>query len=305
VAILAVLVHHTMKACGFDGWLMWRGAMGVDIFFAISGLLITSQLLENSNLKHFYIRRAFRILPPAMLYLAVVFALGLIGRTEVMQCLLIHRNYTDGTVFGGHFWSLSLEEQFYLVWPLILVFAGERAPGVAFAVIVCVGAWRGFALSHESLWYIRTELRCDGLLWGCLSAFWLRREIVKPRQWQCIGLMLMAVVIWASPVFLPVMPLFVTLAVLGTVQQPSWQLSRLLESKPLVWIGQRSYGIYLWQQLFIFAPVRMPIVLRLAAAFLWPALLYRFMESPLRDLGRRLARPFGRPKAAAIAEPAV
>lgn len=279
--------------------------MGVDVFFAISGLLITSQLFENANLKQFYIRRAFRILPPALFYLAVLFVLHLIDGTEVLHCLTIQRNYTGGPVFDDHFWSLSLEEQFYLVWPFLLLFSGKHAPKVAFALILCIAVWRPFAMNHETLWYARTEMRADGLLWGCLSAFWFRKGIIRPSQSVAMASMLVAVLMWIGPEFLALTPLLISIAVVGTAQQSEWLVSRVLESKPLVWIGQRSYGIYLWQQLFIFTPVKVPLAIRLGASILVPALLYRVMETPLRQVGKRLARPFGQRKPAAIAEPAV
>lgn len=279
--------------------------MGVDVFFAISGLLITSQLFENSDLRHFYIRRAFRILPPALLYLAVLFVLHLTDGTDVLHCLTIQRNYRGGPLFDDHFWSLSLEEQFYLAWPFLLVFSGKHAPKVAFALILCVALWRPVAMNHEPFWYARTEMRVDGLLWGCVSAFWFAKGTMKPSQSIAMGCMLLAALMWIGPALLALPPLLICIAVAGTAQQPGWFVSRVLESKPLVWIGQRSYGIYLWQQLFIFAPVKMPLLIRLAATFVVPALLYRFMETPLRQVGRRLARPFTATKPAAVAEAAV
>lgn len=263
--------------------------MGVDLFFAISGLLITSQLMEGGDLRSFYIRRAFRILPPAILYLGVVFALGLVARGDVFACLAIHRNYVRGSNFSVHFWSLSLEEQFYLVWPFVLQRSGKRAPTAAFIGIAAVCIWRALAAPHLTGWFIRTEERCDGLLWGCLAAFWLRERAFRPGKIASALCLAGAVAVWQVPLLMSLMPALLAVGVLGSVQEPTWWLSRLLESKPLVWVGQRSYGIYLWQMLFLLAPLNVPLALRLVLSVSLPALPYRFFEMPLRRVGRRIA----------------
>jgi peptidoglycan/LPS O-acetylase OafA/YrhL len=290
IAVLAVIVHHVSKFyCGSEYWWIWRGAVGVDVFFAVSGLLITSQLLQNGNLKSFYIRRVFRILPPAIVYLTIVLALHLIDSQDFLRCLAIQRNYTNGSVYSAHFWSLSLEEQFYLVWPPVLLLSGKRAPMVAMAGILAVCLWRPYALLHLGMGYVRTDLRCDGLLWGCVTAFALRTANVKFGRILPAVCFIAAVLVWGIPIFMPILPILVSITVLGTVQEPHWIMSRLLEWKPLVWIGQRSYGIYLWQSFFIMVPINVPMILKVGAAIVWSAVLYRFFETPLRQVGRRLA----------------
>jgi peptidoglycan/LPS O-acetylase OafA/YrhL len=301
-----VIAHHVGRACGLGSWVVWRGVIGVDIFFAISGLLITSQLLEQSDLRQFYVRRAFRILPPASLYLLTVALLGLTYRTDLLSCLFIHRNYTIGPEYTGHFWSLSLEEQFYLAWPLVLLWSRKRGPTAALVAIAAVCAWRYYVGWHFGvLYHERTELRCDGLLWGCVGAFLLRAGSFRIGRMAAAGCLVAAPAIWGVPAFLPFMPALLAAGVMGTVVWPEWALSRLLESRVLVWIGQRSYGIYLWQQLFIFAPVRIPMAVRLALAFLWPAVLYRYFESPLRHMGRRIAKRVGKQAGQAQARPTI
>ncbi len=285
-----MIVHHVSKFyCGSEYWWIWRGAVGVDVFFAVSGLLITSQLLQNGNLKSFYIRRVFRILPPAIVYLTIVLALHLIDSQDFLRCLAIQRNYTNGSVYSAHFWSLSLEEQFYLVWPPVLLLSGKRAPMVAMAGILAVCLWRPYALLHLGMGYVRTDLRCDGLLWGCVTAFALRTANVKFGRILPAVCFIAAVLVWGIPIFMPILPILVSITVLGTVQEPHWIMSRLLEWKPLVWIGQRSYGIYLWQSFFIMVPINVPMILKVGAAIVWSAVLYRFFETPLRQVGRRLA----------------
>lgn len=276
--------------------------MGVDLFFAISGLLITSQLLEDGNLRRFYIRRAFRILPPALLYLGTVLVFHLTNVTDVLHCLLFLRNYGGGPWYTGHFWSLSLEEQFYLIWPLLLICAHKRANLVAVLVIAAVCAWRTYAWTHGEVFYVRTEQRCDGLLWGCLSAFCLKKGTVRVGPLLSGACLVAGVMVWSIPGFLPVMPMLLSLGILGTVQNPQSIFSRALESKPLVWIGQRSYGIYLWQELLLFLAI--PLTFRLVLVFLWPSALYRWFETPLRKVGRSLAgQVAGNVRSFAVAAP--
>src|SRR5262245_21093106 len=103
----------------------------------MSGFLICSKLVDEEaaggiDLKAFYVRRAFRILPPAFLYLGVVALLGVVGvmsgpgGQEILSSALFFRNYRPLTDTTGHFWSLSVEEHFYLFWPLLMLLFGSR-----------------------------------------------------------------------------------------------------------------------------------------------------------------------------------
>jgi len=296
IAILLVVGHHVASALGNETPLTWHGVIGVDVFFAISGLLITSQLLWDGHLGRFYIRRVFRILPPAVVYLAALGLLGLASRSEILNCLLLFRNYANpGTAgrFTEHFWSLSLEEQFYLVWPLLLLWSGRRAPRVGLVLIAAVCAWRFYAWWYIGLAYMHTDQRCDGLLWGSMAAFVVPEGKLKIGQVTAAVALVAAAFLWSVPAFFPFVPAFLAAGVLGTAQHPEWAFSRFLDSKIPVWIGQRSYGIYLWQQLFIFAPIHISIVVKLALMFLFTAISYRYFECPLREWGRRLARRAG------------
>src|SRR5260221_4908735 len=101
------------------------GSFGVTIFFVISGFLITHLLAAEEekrgsvSISDFYRRRAFRILPPAILYLLVT--AGLTSGVDVLHCLLFVRNLNPGSEVTSHYWSLSIEEQFYLIWPAAFV----------------------------------------------------------------------------------------------------------------------------------------------------------------------------------------
>jgi len=135
VAILAVLVCHGLDQRQHP-FAEPLGSAGVLLFFSISGFLITRRMLDEESqtgavsLRKFYLRRAFRILPPALFYLAAITFLGLMGvfpfsAEPILKALFFVRNYAyfdfamPATWYSAHFWSLSVEEHFYLIWPFL------------------------------------------------------------------------------------------------------------------------------------------------------------------------------------------
>src|ERR1039458_3898759 len=202
VAILSVIWHHAMMffftdECAYYLTVTRFGAFGVDVFFGLSGMLITGILLKewrkvgSVGLRAFYTRRVFRILPVYLLFLGVCACAGLMhGPREVASCLLFYRNLASGRLLWRstqHLWSLSVEEHFYLIWPGLLVFCGvKRGPHIAAWLAIAVGFWRmaepllGLHLFREALPHLRSDLRMDALLWGAVVAFTL--DDFKARQ---------------------------------------------------------------------------------------------------------------------------
>jgi peptidoglycan/LPS O-acetylase OafA/YrhL len=296
------------------------GEEGVAIFFALSGLLICHRLLAEFaaagriDLVGFYVRRAFRILPPALAFLAVlaVFAgagLSVVAPGELTSCLLLWRNYfVGGGWYAGHFWSLAVEEHFYLIFPILLAWLGPRR-----ALIVTAGlaaallGWRVLALhspwlfehTHAVSEYYRTDCRLPDLLLGALAASTAARaaDRLVLVAGAAGGAALVARLAghpapWAAEsILLPWM-------LLATVLRPATRIGRLLEWRPLTWLGGMSYSLYLWQQLFFCGPARFRLP-ALAPLQDWPwnvaALLscaaasHYLLEQPLTRLGRRLA----------------
>jgi peptidoglycan/LPS O-acetylase OafA/YrhL len=322
-AIAGVLLCHSFAS---TYWSM-SGALGVNLFFAISGYLITARLLAEHrstgafSLQNFYLRRAFRILPPALIYLAVVAILAALGvveasRTDIVSCLVFLRNYWGAAPFHGwytgHFWSLAVEEQFYVFWPLLLLFSGpKRARWVAPALAISFAVWRSVDMRHAwmaDLFHnealrngsLRSDYRMDAILWGCTLAILTQtRDLkklvsLKTSSWLAIAALVAAV---ALNVFQPkgymiAQALLFPIAVIATVAQPQAWLSRILESSPLQRIGRLSYSLYLWQQLFFHSGYhhallqRFPLNLALALACAW--LSYRYVERPAIVFGRKL-----------------
>src|SRR5579859_504168 len=209
VAIAAVLVCHALNP-QVHPFAVQLGYAGVLLFFAISGFLITFRLRAEMvqtggiSFRGFYLRRAFRILPPALFYLATIAVLGLAGvipfsAGDILKSLFFVRNYAAlnfsnaGSWFSLHFWSLSVEEHFYLLWPGVLLLIGlKRARWVAPGLALATMAWRTWDEKHQFLahWshapslshnFGRTDYLADVLLWGCALALWL-----GPRPWKAI-----------------------------------------------------------------------------------------------------------------------
>ena len=181
----------------------YYGARGVDLFFAISGILICTRLPEEEHIdgiidiKRFYIRRLFRIQPAALAYLATIslmMALQAFSRTpkDVLYSALMVRNYfplrtTPGDWYTAHFWSLAVEEHFYLLLPGFLVVFRQRRVAILVFVLLILEAWRIIVLDHAQLQFgnlgMRTDLAALGILLSVLAALLLRRPWVRS-NWE-------------------------------------------------------------------------------------------------------------------------
>lgn len=206
IAVGMVLLNHAgLPPAHHVGFLSGLGALGVDLFFAISGILICSRLLEEERvwgrigLKGFYIRRTFRIFPPAYLYLGAVALLTLVRVLPAAwpawsSATIFLRNYfttfvgdTDAGRFTGHFWSLAVEEHFYLLLPGLLVLFARRRKAVLSALILLELAWVAAYMHHtppplrQLYWERRTDLRLNSLFFPALLALLLAAPHVRAR----------------------------------------------------------------------------------------------------------------------------
>lgn len=301
------------------------GPVCVKVFFAISGFLITSLLLQESarsgtiSLSKFYVRRAFRILPLIVCYLAVIVVLQAYGNVQsdprgVAASILFYRNYLhnfDGAFWTtSHFWSLSVEEHFYALWPVALWLAlrsGKNPAFIAGAAILCIAVWRaeefyqGPALFPQAHLWFRSDIIGDFLLWGALFAVLQRGSKFMRRGWfLAIALMLAAAgtgmdllargVSTAGSVTLQAIG-YASLVGSTALQRHSW-ITRALDFAPLRYIGAISYSLYIWQQLFVGPNRTDHILLRVAAVFCCAIVSYYVVEQPARSVGRMvIARP--------------
>jgi peptidoglycan/LPS O-acetylase OafA/YrhL len=264
-------------------WFAPLGELGVRIFFVISGFLITSLLLRELDTKkhirltQFYLRRALRIFPPYYFFLLVVFLLHMGGRIELASRDWLHaltytvNYYPERSWYVGHGWSLSVEEQFYLVWPVVLLFLGKhRALKVACAVIILcpvirLGYWYHYpSLVDEEMGY-RFETVADSIAVGCLLAGTherlqlrrLYRKLLASRLFIIVPI----VVLYAS--LLPhssrlglvggiaLQNIGIAACIAWSLTNTSGKIGKVLNAKPMVFVGVMSYSIYLWQQPFL------------------------------------------------------
>jgi peptidoglycan/LPS O-acetylase OafA/YrhL len=342
VAILAVIASHAghsySQAHGRESFFdhIASGTHGVNLFFAISGLLITSRLLEewdtrgSVSLKRFYTRRAFRILPPALLYLGVVALLGALGLlpvvwSEFVAATLFFRNYlpvilgpNGAGFFTSHYWSLGVEEHFYLFWPALLLLAGRKgALPVAIVIAILVAVWRHFEAWREIMLYnaiqptycARSDTRIDSIMWGVVAALALSRPEVRAfvERYLSTIVYLAFVALYGAIVYrYGTRPTFweasiVPVLIAGTVLRPTGVLGRVLENPVMRWIGRLSYSLYLWEFFFVYYPgvpstlgVWQTFPLNLIATIVCASASYYLVERPLIRVGHRLAPAMAR-----------
>ena len=326
VAILLVLIDHCgeLSHSGLIHKVTRVGATGVGLFFALSGFLITSLLLREQykrgtiSFANFYTRRAFRILPPLFSYLAALMffrSLNLLPVTnrQLLSTVLLFRNYLPGDWgvgwYTGHFWSLMVEEHFYLLWPfIVLMTRGKLKVPVVIAIIVAI--WR-MANGHiHTLNYIwppgRTDLRIDGLLWGCALAIVYNDSIWRERlKLRIPGTILCGLVVidvtsnlihgvhnysWFEPIIL-------ALLLVWPLLYPNSLLRKILDSRLISSIGKISYSLYIWQQfwlLFPGVPVLFPKLqsfpFNLVMATACALISFYIIEEPFRLWGKKIVR---------------
>ena len=319
IAILLVLGFHSGHVRG--GWL------GIDLFFVLSGFLITSLLLDEwiatrkVSLRSFYRRRAHRLLPALLTMLAVygAFALASESRAQlhdtavsVLLGLTYTMNIHNYFVASGapdwalqHLWTLSTEEQFYLLWPpvLVLLLIWRSVRPRTLLGWLCGGLLVAGAADTQ------VSAHADAILVGCLAGIaftygWVARMPNFARLTALLVLVPLAVVTSETGTPLQdalVIALFAvacTGVVLALICDPGWWFSRLACTRPLRYTGRISYGLYLWH--LPMAKIFMSWTIGLPVTFLVAALSYRYIERPFL---RRRGGPGTEPRRASSAVP--
>ena len=313
--VLVILSHLTTKRYSIP--LLWRvdyGNLGVRVFFVISGFLITSLLLKERqrtgaiDIGQFYLRRSFRIMPAYWVFLAIIALLIPFGwvrasYAQLPPALLYFSNYKFIMGSLGHTWSLSVEEQFYLLWPgALLLFGLRRSLHICLALLLTAPAFR--VLSDTGFWPTQSryafECVCDALATGCVLA------MLREQLWQVP--LYRRLVTWRYALMLPVAALLLIAATPNKVLAQSVALSllnfglaitldrymrypetafgRVLNFAPVAWTGRISYSLYLWQQPFIYNATSLPV--KLVGPFVCAAASYYLIERPALALRQRL-----------------
>lgn len=282
LAVLFVVFSHVefWQRIGFDNeftLLMFRGDFGVRLFFVLSGFLITHLLFVERestggiSVKKFWVRRFLRLMPVYYLVIFLTLIVDLIGKINVQPCsyayaLLYSYNFVSSSCTGwqgfSHFWSLAVEEHFYLFWPIIL-YAGFRFGFYILAILIALvlylhdlsfifGAVKGI-----NRWTFPAVLP---IAIGCLGAYAIRNlifnKLFSMPESSSLSLILSLTFV-VAPYLVGLTPLAYALQSFGILfmliyiyfNQES-ALVKILEFKPLVTLGVISYGLYIWQGFF-------------------------------------------------------
>lgn len=339
VAVLAVMAvnAHLPHA---SGWYI-----GVDIFFVLSGFLITSLLLcewketGNIRIKFFYARRVLRLFPALMVLLVALCTYAFFFQAHKGAVVTYRASFFTffyvanwveafgpGGVMGAlaHTWSLSVEEQFYLLWPLALFaivqfhFSKRTVIVILAASILLSALWRALLWNGGAEWirvYCGLDTRADALLAGCLACVLLASGSFRSSRWH-------ALYVWGAGVsiallisigtvaryesgymysgVLTVVAVATSILIISMVRLPEGAIAKALSWPVLCWVGQISYGIYLWHvpvfeilDMNMFEPHHVPAIfihlLRFLVSIAVAAGSYYFLEKPFLKLKKRFA----------------
>jgi peptidoglycan/LPS O-acetylase OafA/YrhL len=337
IAVLAVFVYHFHNG---GGWLP-GGFLGVDVFFVISGYLITSLLLSEFrkegriDLVAFWLRRARRLLPAVGVLIAVVMVAGAffdLGQISTLRgqalasmayvtnwdLILSHQSYFEQFARPSlfrHLWSLAVEEQFYLLWPIAFAFFMTRFGHRRVVIGVIAGAIASSLLMailfdpvNPNRVFYGTDTRATPLLIGVALAFFWHPERLKPKTGTLAPIALNAMgAIGLSMVVITFMTVhdydvslyhggFLLLSIwtamlIAALAHPAASIGRTLGNPGMRWLGLRSYSFYLWHwpvleltRPGIDVPLHGPVLfaLQLGTTLALADLSYRYVEQPFR-----------------------
>ena len=344
MAILLVLGQHAMTRPFIDGY------VGVTVFFCLSGFLITTLLVRELetgtiDVRAFYRRRVARLFPALAVVVVVTVVVLLIHRQglrlgQIFAAAGAAVTYTTSLFdWSGHFfatydyfnytWSLSVEEQFYLLWPFLLLWGYRRNPRLFTLITVALVAASlalnlylalSRAVKYDPHEYVGTDTNALPILVGATLAIvlhngWFTRTLRGIAPWALLALVLLPVLAAHNDTYRPSLvivggTLLTVVTMIGVLIRPRSLVGSLLSTRLMRWFGERSYSIYVWNVL-----ARIAILTLLGHTYLgdiaWIAMFvvlgeasFRFIERPLRAKLSGRSRGAGRPYAGPIGAPA-
>ena len=303
-------------------------SLGVRIFFSISGFLITFLLLAEKtdrgviSLRNFYARRAIRILPVSYAFVFVLFILSNVTALVVTPCqfttaLTYTKNYGCGSWIDGHLWSLSVEEQFYLLWPLVVSrsrYQVARTVALVGVAVAPVSRALEYLIGHRTFSWLPSH--SDALMIGGLAAMFVlqqpralsRLAAYRPFAMRLMaGLLIVVPIVWSRNLIFgwftvtigqTLQAICATYLICSYVYHPHGPMYWVLNLRGISYLGVLSYSLYIWQQPFFASPKDYGFERALLLEWPWnvTGLLvvsiasYHVLERPLLALRRKFRK---------------
>ena len=317
------------------------GGFGVTIFFFLSGYLITSLLRSEYartatiNLGHFWLRRGLRILPPFYLVLIAAIAGALVfdppgtlsGSGVAAQLLHVSNYWIIGHGYGGLpdgtgvYWSLAVEEHFYLLFPWLYILmqklslSRRRQAFLLWGLCAAVLLWRCILVFHfgvpKDRTYLASDTRIDSILFGCALAVWrnpvLDAPLLDQRRWRAVWVpaalaVLVGCLLYRAPAFretvrYSLQGIALTALFIAAIRYPHWLPFRLLNNRAAEFLGELSYSLYLLHFAVITTTERVlpgvsrwiTAIIALGASIMLAMVIRTFIEEPCARIRRRLS----------------
>lgn len=318
------LFHFGEFSTNFDPLFFYRfyiGHFGVKIFFAISGFLICNRILYEFknygefNIRDFYIKRFFRIIPPYYFFIIFMFILNFISPfgfnlKELLHSILFTRIYLTEEMswYSGHFWSLGVEEHFYIILSILFfIFKRDKTIFSLIVWVVIIVAWNmiSFRLMHipEVFWWknhLFVFSQMHYMIYGCIFAYFYQSGFRFGKWAHNIQPIFLILFIPAIYFFYPlknfILPIYISFMIYLTATYENKVSHFLLENVAAKFIGKISYSLYLWQQLVLInrEESRIDILgglqdfpINLIAIFIAAYASHKLIEIPFIKMGRR------------------